>query len=188
MKFRVILADPPWTYKCWSKKGEGRTASSHYNTMSLEEIKSVPVDKIADKDCVLLLWGTWPNLIDAIEVIDAWGFTYKTVAFLWVKLNRKSIGLHTGLGYWTRANTEYCLLSTRGSPKRKAKDVGQVIMSEIGIHSAKPMEQYNRIERLLDGPYIELFARKRRNGWVSIGYDIDGKDITDAIMDIQAKG
>ena len=124
-KYNVIYADPPWSYKVWSKKGAGRSAESHYPTMSTEDIKALPVSRLADRDCVLFLWITFPMLREGWGVIDAWGFTFKTVAFVWVKQCRKSDNLFTGMGYWTRANAEICLLATRGRPKR-AGDSGEL--------------------------------------------------------------
>lgn len=168
-QYGVILADPPWNYAVWSKRGAGRTAEAHYPTMTTGSIAALPVADLAAPDCALLMWATYPNLTAAMEVMEAWGFTYRTVAFTWVKLNPRGLGLATGLGYWTRANAEICLLGTRGHPKRKAKDVPQVIVSPRREHSRKPDAQYERIERLLDGPYIELFARHRREGWTVWG-------------------
>lgn len=103
-KYKVIYADPPWAYKVWSKKGAGRSAESHYPTMDIAAIKALPVGELADKDCALFLWITFPMLREAWGVMDAWGFTFKTVAFVWIKQCRKSEGLFTGMGYWTRAN------------------------------------------------------------------------------------
>lgn len=114
-KYTVIYADPPWHYRVWSKKGAGRSAESHYSTMPLDEIKALPVHLLAAKDCALFLWGTFPLLREAWSLMDAWGFCYKFVAFVWVKLNRKAPTLFTGMGYWTRANAEICLLATRGT-------------------------------------------------------------------------
>lgn len=127
-KYNVIYADPPWSYKVWSKKGAGRSAESHYPTMSIEAIKALPVSRIAAEDCALFLWITFPMLREGWGVMDAWGFTFKTVAFVWVKQCRKSDNIFTGMGYWTRANAEICLLATRGHPKRAARDVKQVIL------------------------------------------------------------
>ena len=116
-KYNVIYADPPWSYKVWSKKGTGRSAESHYPTMSIEAIKALPVSRLAAKDCALFLWITFPMLREGWGVMDAWGFTFKTVAFVWVKQCRRSDNIFTGMGYWTRANAEICLLATRGHPK-----------------------------------------------------------------------
>ena len=113
----------PWQKKRpvrrqYSKKGQGRSAESHYPTMCIEDIKALPVGELAAKDCALFLWITFPCLCEALEVLTAWGFSYKTVAFVWVKQNRRNDDLFTGMGYWTRANAEICILATKGHPKR----------------------------------------------------------------------
>jgi len=174
-KYKVIYADPPWHYRTWSKKGGGRSAEEkHYPTMSLSDICTLPVDDIADKDCVLFLWATYPNLREAFEVIEAWGFTYKTVAFTWVKRNKKADSFFVGLGYWTRANAEICLLATKGKPKRVSKSVRQVIDTPIERHSKKPDEIRNRIVELMgDVPRLEMFAREKTEGWSAFGNEID---------------
>ena len=84
-KYGIIYADPPWTYRVYSSKGKGRSAASHYPVMDLQEIMALPVGSLADKDCALFLWVTFPNLQESFEVIRSWGFTYKTVAFVWIK-------------------------------------------------------------------------------------------------------
>lgn len=173
-KYKVILADPPWAFRAWSNKGMGRSAEQHYPTMGLEDIKALPVADLAAEDCVLFLWATFPMLKEALEVIDTWGFTYKTVAFTWVKENRKSPGLFWGLGYWTRANAEVCLLATRGSPKRQSAAVHQVILSPVERHSKKPDEVQERIVTLMgDVPRVELFARQETPGWDVWGNEVE---------------
>ena len=173
-KYSVILADPPWAFRAWSNKGMGRSAEQHYSTMRLEDIKALPVADLAAEDCVLFLWATFPMLKEALEVIDAWGFTYKTVAFTWVKENRKSPGLFWGLGYWTRANAEICLLATRGSPKRQSAAVHQVILSPVERHSKKPDEVQERIVTLMgDVSRVELFARQETPGWDVWGNEVE---------------
>jgi N6-adenosine-specific RNA methylase IME4 len=127
-----------------------------------------------------LLWAVWPVLDDALEVITAWGFEYQTAGFVWVKQN-SSGSLFMGMGYHTRANTEPCLLATRGNPPRLADDVHQVIMAPVGEHSAKPDEAYRRIRRLYPGPCLELFARKRRENWTVWGNEVDGYDAADDV-------
>ena len=148
-KYQVIYADPPWAYRVWSKKGNGRSAESHYPTMSIEEIADLPVKKLADENCALFLWVTFPLLKEIWKVIAAWGFTYKSVAFVWIKQNKKADSLFWGMGYWTRANAEICILATKGSPKRYSKRVHQVIVSHIEEHSKKPEEARRRIEQLM---------------------------------------
>ena len=173
-KYGVILADPPWHYKVYSQKGAGRSAESHYPTMKIEDIKALPVSDIADKDCALFLWVTFPCLLEGLEVIKAWGFTYKTVAFVWVKQNKKSESLFWGMGYWTRSNVELCILATRGRPKRVHAGVHQVVVSHIEEHSRKPEEVHERIKRLMGGvPKIELFARRKTDGFDVWGNEVE---------------
>lgn len=168
-KFKVVLADPPWAFKTYSKKGMGKSAEKHYQTMTLADICALPVSDIADKNSTLLIWTTGPMYEKTMQVIKAWGFTYKTLGFVWMKKNRKSDGLFVGMGYWTRSNAELCLLATRGKPKRISKRVRQAILAPVREHSRKPEEAYTRIEELLAGPYIELFARTTRPGWTAWG-------------------
>ena len=173
-KYGVIYADPPWRYRVWSKKGAGRSAEAHYPTMSMEAIKALPVADLAAKDCALFLWLTLPLLYEGWAVMQAWGFVYKTVAFVWVKHNKKAESLFTGMGYWTRANAEVCLLATRGRPKRRACNVHQIILSHIEEHSKKPAEARRRIELLLgEVPRIELFARQKVPGWDCWGNEVE---------------
>lgn len=123
----------------------------------------MPVRELAAADCTLFLWVTFPVLPETFDVIKAWGFTYKTVAFCWVKRNPKSPGWFFGMGNWTRANAEICLLATKGNPKRKAADVPQLIVAPREEHSKKPDETRDRIVRLMgDLPRVELFARRPR--------------------------
>jgi N6-adenosine-specific RNA methylase IME4 len=222
--YKVIYADPPWTFATYSDKGKGRSAEAHYDCMSVKEIAALPVSTWAADDAVLLLWATDPLLDKALEIIRAWGFAYKTVGFYWAKLNRSSgypshpsrhlepedkssdqasLGLEpedrssgyscrrsrrpepeaesqgrlvfdensffTGLGFWTRANPEMCLLATRGKPKRKSSAVKKLVIAPRREHSRKPDEVYGRIESLCDGPYLEMFARRSRPGWDAWG-------------------
>ena len=170
----IIYADPPWAYRTYSKKGQGRSAESHYPTMCIEDIKALPVGELAAKDCALFLWITFPCLCEALEVLTAWGFSYKTVAFVWVKQNRKNDDLFTGMGYWTRANAEICILATKGHPKRVDAGVRQVILSHIEEHSKKPDEARERIVRLMgDLPRVELFARQSPEGWDVWGNEVE---------------
>ena len=177
-KYNIIYADPPWAYKVWSKKGNGRSAESHYSTMSIEDIKALPVGELADEDCALFMWITFPLLKEAWEVIEAWGFTYKSVAFVWIKQNKKSPTWFYGMGFWTRSNTEICLLAKRGKPKRNSAGVHQLIISPIERHSKKPDEARTKIELLMgDVPRIELFARQKSEGWDVWGNEVES-DIT----------
>jgi N6-adenosine-specific RNA methylase IME4 len=117
----------------------------------------------------LFLWCVMPQLPEALAVIRAWGFEYKTCAFVYVKQNADGNGLFNGLGMWTRSSAELCLLATRGSPRRLNADVRQVILEPRREHSRKPDAVAERIERLVAGPYIELFSRQPRKGWDAWG-------------------
>jgi N6-adenosine-specific RNA methylase IME4 len=162
--YRVILADPPWTYSCFSPKGEGRSAKQHYNTMTLGDICAMPVADLAAPDCHLFLWVTGSNLPQGIQVMTSWGFRYSGTAFVWVK-TKKDGQPRIGMGHTTRKSAEFCLLGRKGSPKRNSKAVREVIMAERREHSRKPDETYRRIEQYSDGPYVELFARQTWPGW-----------------------
>jgi N6-adenosine-specific RNA methylase IME4 len=171
-RFPVIYADPPWSFYTYSGKGKQRSAERYYDTMSLDDIKALPIADLAADDCALFLWSVCPEIPGALEIIQSWGFEFKTVGLNWIKQNRSGEGIFTGMGYWTRANSELCLLATRGNPQRLAMDVHQVIMTPVGEHSEKPDEAYGRIERLIAGPYLELFARKERDNWVTWGNEL----------------
>jgi len=192
--FGCILADPPWRFATFSAKGRDRcpdgvsrnqqrqnSPEKHYATMPLEDIKALPVAPVAARDCVLLMWAVDPMIPEALEVGKAWGFKFKTVGFYWAKQRREGSRRHLlheepdrkmfpmGTGYWTRANPETCLLFTRGAPKRIATDVRKLIVSPRREHSRKPDEQYDRIEALVGGPYLEMFSRQPRPGWSAWG-------------------
>ena len=201
MTFNVIAADPPWPFSMWSEKGGAKGAIQHYETMSIEDIQALPVIDHASDNCALLLWSTWPNLEDCIATGKAWGFEYKTLGFIWIK--RTSTGKHwfTGLGYYTRSNTEPCLLFTRGKVPRLSKSVHQIIdtfneplslfdedfleqtlVARVGRHSAKPPLFYEKVEKLFAGPYMELFSRTPRTGWTVVGNEVnDGRDVREVL-------
>lgn len=178
--FTVIYADPPWQYADRNCNG---AAEGHYSTMPLAHIKALPIEMIAAPDAVLFLWATYPLLPSALELIEAWGFRYKSIAFQWVKTYRpKEDGTAKptfGLGRWTRGNTEPCLLATRGKPHRQGSDVSQLVITEelmvspLTRHSAKPPETREKIVRLMgDVPRVELFARENTPGWSAWGDQI----------------
>ena len=173
-RYDVIYADPPWRFLTYSDKGKGRSAEKHYPTMAKQEIQALPVKRISAKDSVLFLWVTAPCLIEGLELIKAWGFTYKTVAFTWVKQNKRNDKPFMGLGYYTRANAEYCLIATKGKVlERKSRSVSSVIISHIERHSKKPDEVRKRIVELYgDRPRIELFAREKTDGWDCFGNEV----------------
>jgi len=168
-RYKVIYADPAWSFKAGGKKG----AKQHYQVMNLQDIKALPVSDIADDDCVLFMWATAPMLPQALEVISAWGFKYKTVGFTWVKRNKIKDSWFWGLGYWTRANAELCLLATKGKPQRICNSVHQIVDTKIERHSKKPHEVRKRIKQLMgDVTCIELFARERFDGWDAWGNEL----------------
>lgn len=173
-KFKVIYADPPWTFKVYSGKGKSRSAENHYDTMDQIGIEALGehVQTLADDDCALFLWAVMPQLPEALKVIEAWGFTYKTAGFTWVKQNKVGPGFKWGMGYWTRSNAELCLLATSGTPARLAKDVEQLVIAPVGAHSSKPSIVQDRIERLVVGPYLEMFARRPRQNWTVWGNEV----------------
>lgn len=173
-KYNIIYADPPWQYKAWNGVGDGKkTAENHYKCMRKEDIQNLPIKEITADDCVLFLWVTFPLLEEGLELIKRWGFTYKTCGFTWVKKNKKSDGWFWGLGHWTRANAEICLLATNGKPKRVSRSVHQICDARISEHSRKPDEIRERIVQLCgDLPRIELFARQYADGWDCWGNEV----------------
>ena len=176
-KYGAILADPPWDVKTYSAKGEGRTASQHYDIPSYVELWEMDIP--AADDCVLFMWVTDPNLSEGLDLMRKWGFRYKTVAFTWAKTSNKYNGpkesraFPMGCGYWTRANPEMCLLGTRGKPKRVSRAVRQLMIYPRQEHSRKPDQVYGRIEALVGGPYLEMFARSQWPGWDAVGNEVD---------------
>lgn len=170
--YGAIVVDPPWSFTTYSAKGKGRSPENHYGCMTMADIKAMPVADLSSPDCALFLWVTDPTLPIGLEVMAAWGFTYKTVAFTWAKRTRTDAKWHLGCGYWTRANPEMCLLGTKGKPTRLARDVRQLVVAPVREHSRKPDEIRECVERLVAGPYLEMFARERRPGWDSWGNEV----------------
>ena len=188
--FGCILADPPWAFRTFS--GENMTphrcAEDHYSTLDLAALKALtvnglPVADLAAKDCALFVWTVGSHLAETIAMAEAWGFRYVTDAFYWFKARLRDAdqidlftgdvpGPRMGFGYWTRKQVEPCLLFTRGKPRRLSKGVRQAIIEPIREHSRKPDCQYERIEALVGGPYLELFARTQRPGWSSWGNQV----------------
>ncbi len=151
-RYSVIYADPPWSYKQQGgAKGRG-TAKAHYDTMTTADICDLPIKEIATEDALLFMWATFPNMAEALEVMKAWGFEYKTAAFVWVKTNSKSGSLFWGMGSYTRANAEVCLLGIRKKTKAgkcvKAHNIHQIIQAPYTRHSEKPAETRERIKAL----------------------------------------
>lgn len=172
--FAAVLADPPWPFASWSHKGQGRSGEAHYSTMSHADMEALPVASVAAPDAVLFIWIVQTQIPEAVQLVQAWGFTLKSLAFVWVKgaalpMFPDDVVTQMGMGKWTRAETEQCWLATRGSPKRLAANVRQVMDDRRREHSRKPDCVHERIERLVAGPYLELFARSTRPGWTMWG-------------------
>jgi N6-adenosine-specific RNA methylase IME4 len=200
MKFQIIYADPPWLYFNDQSSEMGR-GGSNYPKLDLEELKKLPIADITDDDCALFLWATTPKIKEALECLEAWGFKYTTMPFVWVKTNKKCNksleeleeditngnqgfpkGLYSGMGYWTNSNIEYVLLGKKGKPHRIRKDIKQVVVAPLGRHSAKPPEVRNRIVDLMgDIPRVELFSRDIVSGWQFLGNELDGLDIRESL-------
>jgi N6-adenosine-specific RNA methylase IME4 len=193
--FKAIIIDVPWPFAVWSKAtGNGRSAESHYRTMDWKDLAELGpgIDAVASDDCAMFLWACRPSQHQALDlVLHAWNeglpkkrrWAYKTEALTWVKTSKNGKPSF-GLGYWTRANTEPLLLFTRGKVTRIAKNVPQVLLSPRLRHSEKPEEAQDRVERLVDGPYLELFARRSRPGWHCEGFEIDGRDMQVALANL----
>uniref|UniRef100_A0A6M3X7I5 Putative methyltransferase n=2 Tax=viral metagenome TaxID=1070528 RepID=A0A6M3X7I5_9ZZZZ len=181
-KYNIILADPPWKFIGWSINKSGKKSpANHYECQDLDWIKSLPINKLADKDCILFLWATYPTLEISFEVIKEWGFKYATCGFTWIKTTKNN-KWHFGLGYWTRANPEICLIGVKGHPKRIDKSIPNLIVSRVMEHSKKPDEVRSRIVQLIGNlPRIELFAREQVDGWDALGNEVDGMDIQDSL-------
>jgi len=195
-RYSVITTDPPWHFRTWSEKGTGRSASQHYDVQSTQWLIELGphIRRLATPNCFLYLWTVQTHIPDALDIIRAWGFEFKTVAFTWVKLSRNcppgEFREHFGMGMHTRANPESvyeahyategtcqeCLLGRHGDPDRWSRGERQLIISPVREHSRKPDEIYERIERLSPGPYLELFARpnqKRGPLWTAWGLELE---------------
>ena len=181
-KYQIIYADPPWGH---NDKMETHSFSqlNHYKTMTTNEISSLDVASLSDKDCVLFLWAVSPMLEDALKVMERWGFQYKTIAFCWSKIESQGAWVHN-LGRWTMGNVELCLLGVKGHPKRIIKNIKQLVVALRAGHSKKPDIVRKRIVELMGNlPRIELFARddgnkdmfnyNRLEGWDCWGNEVD---------------
>lgn len=161
--FGCILADPPWSFRTFGGADVAPARGAQpYSVMSLADIKALPVGDVAAKDCLLFLWTVSHLQAAAFDVADAWGFKPVSVAFVWDKGRM-------GMGYWTRQEVEICHLFKRGKPSRIGKGVRQLIRSPRREHSRKPDAQYERIQALAAGPYLEMFARQSWSGWSAWG-------------------
>lgn len=191
--YRAGISDWPWQFLHFSEKGQGKSPQRHYGTMSIDDIKRIPVGLLFADDAALFSWHTWPLMMFWPEVIEAWGFEFAGLAWEWLKYNPATGKYAFGGGYGTRKNVEPCLLLTRGSPQLRqpieSSMLGDAVIPE-GVrsvrdfieampmdairaprrrHSEKPDEQYDRVETMFDGPYVEMFSRKDRPNWTAFG-------------------
>lgn len=177
-KYKIIYADPPWSYRNKKTGGSMKSGSvNKYPTLSLEEICNLNIKDLAHKDSVLFLWITVPLLPDGLKVMQNWGFQYKTALF-WRKI------MSLGMGFWFRGQIEILLMGIRGKVRAFRMQKANVIQAKVGKHSEKPIEFRRLIEDIGLIPRIELFASEKYKGWDSIGYDIDGMDITASIREL----
>lgn len=177
-KYGAILADPPWPFATWSHRGLGRSGEAHYVTMTHADMEAMPVADLTAPDCALFIWIVQTQIPQAARLVEAWGFTLKSVAFAWIKgsglpMFPDDVTTQIGMGMWTRAEFEQCWLATKGTPKRIDKGVRQVLIEKRREHSRKPDGIHERIQRLVAGPYCELFARAKRPGWDVWGNQTD---------------
>lgn len=197
----VLLIDPPWQFKVWNRDtGAGRSAEAHYPTLDLGEMKRLPIYDLAAKDSFIFAWVTNSMLPEALDLFGYYGFKFVTVAFTWAKTTKKD-KWHFGMGYYTRQNTEMCLLFKKGKPKRASAKVRELLVAQIGEHSAKPFEAYERIEWLVEGDewhyseqrqplarsYLEIYARSIRDGWDQIGNELGSKRDIREVLGVPAE-
>jgi len=172
--YGVIYADPPWSYKTYSKPKEGtvphRTEVAPYRSMTEEELLALPVHKVAAQDCVLHMWVISSHFDQALALGKQWGFTFKSLGMVWVKTQKGDPEVpKMGMGKWFRQEAEICLLFTCGKPKRVSAGVRQTILEPAREHSRKPDVGYEKVEALSAGPYLEMFSRSSRDGWTAMG-------------------
>ena len=182
MKYKVILADPPWAYSNFKSAANG---SPQYKTMPYENIRSIPAYRWADDNCLLAMWGTWPLLPLGISLVKDWGFDYIT-GVPWIKTLPSAGDISTGVGFWAQSCSEVLLLARRGkvSPPKVTKHLGllegepRTFYAPVSRrHSRKPEEIHQWIESNFQGPYLELFATKSRDNWTCWGLDL-GQELT----------
>lgn len=176
-KYNIIYADPPWKYndkmKMKGKHGNIRGAESFYNTMTLKDISLLPINCLTKENAILFLWVTMPFLNKFENIMNMWGFEYKTCGYCWIKKTKKNKN-HLGMGHYTRGNAELCLIGTKGKKMNfLTRSQSQIIESHIREHSRKPDEVRNKIVELCgDLPRIELFARQEAEGWDCWGNEV----------------
>lgn len=171
-RYACLLADPPWAFKTYSgDRVPQRAKAQHYDTMTEAELSALPVAEVLAEDALMQMWVLGTHVDQALRIGERWGMTYSSLGLIWKKMSRNGLG-YVGLGHWYRTGGEVSILFTRGSPTRLDRGVRQFIESPVREHSRKPEGQYERIERLVSGPRLELFARQRRPGWDVAGNEV----------------
>lgn len=171
-RYGVILADPPWRFTNFSRKGEAKNPVTHYPCMPIADLAALPVARLAAPDCALVMWATAPLLDRAIELMRAWGFSFKS-AGAWAKRTSTDASWAFGTGYVFRSAAEFYLVGTIGKPRVQSRSVRNLVVAPVREHSRKPDQMHADVEALYAGPYAELFARQRRPGWDAWGNDVD---------------
>jgi len=185
MKYNIIYIDPPWMYN----RTGGQACVTEYKRMTDRDVYTLPIGELADENCALICWMTYPKIEEGVRAVRSWGFEIKTVFTNWIKTNSKSGGVFFGVGSYTKSNGEFAMLCSKGNvahlrPPKEERDntISSVLMSPRGEHSSKPKEVRNIITKIFGNkPRIEIFARERVTGWDAIGYDIDGLDIKESL-------
>jgi N6-adenosine-specific RNA methylase IME4 len=175
-KYKIIYADPPWHYGSKSAVNNSvgnaiKPLSEHYPTMKLKDLVNMKVDSMLDDDAACFMWVTDSHLDEAIQILKAWGFTYKTIAFNWIKTTVKG-NYCKNVAPWTIKSSEVCLLGTRGkmTKYKKVNNIESLVIAPRTKHSKKPDEVRKRIELLFgDLPRLEMFARNSSEGWDVFG-------------------
>jgi len=189
-KYQIIYADPPWEYGrgVWQvyrpcNKGEKRFINDFYPTIKIKDLKNINVKDISDKDCALFIWVTYSHLKEGLDLIESWGFKYKTVAFIWIKESNRGKVL-CNIGAWTMGNSEMCLIATKGNMLKFKKNncIRQLVEAVRTGHSKKPPIIRENIVKLFgDLPRIELFARPPKDRLFEDesykGWDVWGNEV-----------
>jgi len=176
MAYGVILADPPWTYQTRSEKGQGKSPSQHYKTMTLEDICALPVHLLAADDCMLVMWSTAPHLQQSLVVMEMWGFDYVT-AGAWAKQSSTGNKWAFGTGYVYRSAAEFYIVGKIGNPRIAVKNIRNLIVAPVREHSRKPDDMHQQLERMFPkARRCELFARQARPGWSVWGNETERFD------------
>ncbi len=170
--YQTLLVDPPWRFSNWSEKGEAKNPVAHYPCMRMPELLGLPVNHLAAQDCAMIMWATAPMLPEALQLLAAWGFEYKSMG-AWAKQSSTGAKWAFGPGYVYRSALEPYIVGTRGKPKVRSHSVRNLIVAPTREHSRKPDQMHADVEALYDGPRAELFSRQRRPGWDAWGNDAD---------------